>query len=810
MADNSEELKLRITPELDQAALDKVKKQMEDIPSDIPMSSKKGGKGSGDSDTKREVASLKQLLAVQNQIIRNEDLRLRKVRSRAEAEIRRIRETASTEKMSLAEINNLISTQESIISQANIAAQKSYNEVGKELDRLRVRYDGITEAEKQVTDSRFRLFYANQRLTENMNSMSGSMARIESQTKMSSLAFMNFGRIVQDAPFGLIGIANNIDPLLVSFSMLSQEIDKSTGKIRGAMGAFKAMGAQLFGPAGLIFLLGSALPSALLLLQKRQQEATKESDKLAEAFKRVAEEFANLVAEAAGEKGLKEVTKELTDTENKLKALDKTTEDFNKRLSDQAEKRAKELVSEKGNIVDIQTQQKLILDNLKTQNKEEIDRFNRAKESLELNRDALNNKKLELEAIEFVNNLAEEQNVAQSKRTKDQIAAEEKIKDLKQEQLDVTNEIAAEIFRQTREIEKRIVELNKELADATDQGLKSQLAQTISALEIDLTKVKDRVIAQFTETLTEKERLALEERKAFLTRFQAFADSLNREGLASFIQTEKQKLDAVSEVLQEIREKYKKEQEQQRKEFEQRFLDPFNLRMKQFDDQMQGRLDLQLMAAESNAQQFLAIEIRREMALQNLKRQYQKLGLSDTQEYLAAEAALNKDFDRQVAMERMDQAQLIANAIGASFEAIFGENKALASSIVIVDTIMGIQKALTSNADNLVKGFATAAMLAAQGAIALRKINATKRGDKSINGSQGETPTTRQVMAEGIGPRAGQIITTNGTIMSASAQPQNNVVMPDISIDARVDRRGLAIAVREGEQEIRTQQFSYT
>jgi hypothetical protein len=33
---------------------------------------------------------------------------------------------------------------------------------------------------------------------------------------------------------------------------------------------------------------------------------------------------------------------------------------------------------------------------------------------------------------------------------------------------------------------------------------------------------------------------------------------------------------------------------------------------------------------------------------------------------------------------------------------------------------------------------------------------------------------------------------------------------PMITVDARVDRRGLAIAVREGEQEIRTEQITYT
>ena len=66
----------------------------------------------------------------------------------------------------------------------------------------------------------------------------------------------NFGRVIQDAPFGIIGIANNIDPLIESFGRLS----KSTGSTGGAL---KALGGALLGPAG-IALGVSAVTSALI------------------------------------------------------------------------------------------------------------------------------------------------------------------------------------------------------------------------------------------------------------------------------------------------------------------------------------------------------------------------------------------------------------------------------------------------------------------------------------------------------------------------------------------------------------------
>ena len=49
--------------------------------------------------------------------------------------------------------------------------------------------------------------------------------------------------MLQDAPFGFIGIQNNLNPLLESFQRLKAETG-STG------GAFKALSKSLLGPAG--------------------------------------------------------------------------------------------------------------------------------------------------------------------------------------------------------------------------------------------------------------------------------------------------------------------------------------------------------------------------------------------------------------------------------------------------------------------------------------------------------------------------------------------------------------------------------
>lgn len=69
-------------------------------------------------------------------------------------------------------------------------------------------------------------------------------AAVKSGSNQAANALTNLGRVAQDAPFGFIGIQNNLNPLLESFQRLKAE-SGSTG------GALKALAGSLIGPAGL-------------------------------------------------------------------------------------------------------------------------------------------------------------------------------------------------------------------------------------------------------------------------------------------------------------------------------------------------------------------------------------------------------------------------------------------------------------------------------------------------------------------------------------------------------------------------------
>ena len=83
---------------------------------------------------------------------------------------------------------------------------------------------------------------------DNLNNKMSSMKKPSSD---ATNALSNLSRVAQDAPYGFMGIANNLNPLLESFQRLSKE----TGS---AGGALKAMVAGLSGPAGIGIALGVA------------------------------------------------------------------------------------------------------------------------------------------------------------------------------------------------------------------------------------------------------------------------------------------------------------------------------------------------------------------------------------------------------------------------------------------------------------------------------------------------------------------------------------------------------------------------
>jgi hypothetical protein len=97
----------------------------------------------------------------------------------------------------------------------------------------------------------------------------------------ATAALINLGRVAQDAPYGIIGIANNLNPLLESF----QRTAKEAGSFGGAL---KALGASLLGGGGLGLLL-SVATGAMSYFAMGSRKAKDEVDLQKEAVDKAAE-----------------------------------------------------------------------------------------------------------------------------------------------------------------------------------------------------------------------------------------------------------------------------------------------------------------------------------------------------------------------------------------------------------------------------------------------------------------------------------------------------------------------------------------
>jgi len=82
-----------------------------------------------------------------------------------------------------------------------------------------------------------------------ISGIKNQMNSVSKPTNDATNALSNLSRVAQDAPYGFIGIANNLNPLLESFQRLSKESGSSSA-------ALKSMVAGLTGPAGIGLALG--------------------------------------------------------------------------------------------------------------------------------------------------------------------------------------------------------------------------------------------------------------------------------------------------------------------------------------------------------------------------------------------------------------------------------------------------------------------------------------------------------------------------------------------------------------------------
>jgi hypothetical protein len=114
------------------------------------------------------------------------------------------------------------------------------------------------------------------RLGKSVEDLTKKLPQLSRQQNTATQSLVNLSRIAQDAPYGFIGIANNLNPMLESFQRLQVEAG-------GSSAALKVMLSSLAGPAGIGLALG-VVSSLLVTFGKDIFGAGKETEDAGHKF----------------------------------------------------------------------------------------------------------------------------------------------------------------------------------------------------------------------------------------------------------------------------------------------------------------------------------------------------------------------------------------------------------------------------------------------------------------------------------------------------------------------------------------------
>lgn len=213
--------------------------------------------------------------------------------------------------------------------------EKASDAAAKSLDKVDKASTAVTATlGKQVTVST-KVSQAAQQVAKSSAAAGGSLDRTSKSSGAATQSLVNLSRVAQDAPYGLLGIANNLNPLLEGFQRLTEE-SKAAGVSLGSQ-----LKSALVGPAGigiavavvssLLIKYGSAIGeylTAKTTAAERVQKGLNEA--LGEAQKSYGSELASLTALAAV---AKDESLSRTQRLNAIKSLQKEYPDYLKNIS---------------------------------------------------------------------------------------------------------------------------------------------------------------------------------------------------------------------------------------------------------------------------------------------------------------------------------------------------------------------------------------------------------------------------------------------------------------------------------------------
>lgn len=574
----------------------------------------------------------------------------------------------------------------------------------------------------------------------------GGMQGLTDKTGGASAAALELGRVISDAPYGIRGMANNVSQLASNVLFMSQQIDKSTGRTIGFMGALRGIGSALMGPLG-VLLAVQAVIAAIDYFAGSTSKAKEEVDELNSSLGQAYQKF-TLVKEVAmsvyddvfvempsSAAGLKVLRNEFSELDKKLKQLEDTGKNTPEKIGELVNK-YQELLQVRMNIESSESK-------IKKLREEEPEGYN-ALIAIEKQRLlGLYTTKAELEGIFEV----EKKTRTTRKKT---------IKEFKQNLLDLSSELAK--YRQT-EIQNIDVSEEERLKLEYDASKKAVEAKRQEFDEKEKLRLADKIKEINSAKISQRKKDALikdAEDKFRAAQVQANIDMRSvmlQADIAYYAELALLRRDDTERVKEETRDLIESLRE-------------MNFNYQEYvhaENILRQTNELDRIEAEKQANVALT-----DLKIQNLQKDLEQTNITEAQKQdirnkIEALRQGQRLYDIEMEQKSAQAKLVIANQVANAIIAIAGEGSGIAKGVAIAQTIWNTKQGVMAALGSAPYGpwnIAQAAAVAAMGVKNVADILATKAPHEKSSG------------ASAAGAGGGTTFSPDFNIVGASGQNQ--------------------------------------
>lgn len=165
------------------------------------------------------------------------------------------------------------------IEVAQAQANANIKKLEASLNNLDGRTKEYTLTLKKLQLERAKLANLRQKNSKSISNYANELGNANKQTGAATSATLEFGRVLSDAPYGIRGVANNLQQLASNLFFMSKGVDNVTGKTIGFGGAIGSLFKNLAGPAGILVAFQGVI-ALIDYLSNRTDEAKESIDKM--------------------------------------------------------------------------------------------------------------------------------------------------------------------------------------------------------------------------------------------------------------------------------------------------------------------------------------------------------------------------------------------------------------------------------------------------------------------------------------------------------------------------------------------------